>query len=96
MLWMVTEPDHVRAQNNRAYYQQLIRDEEEERRKGDDGAPPIDSSVKNRRILDDYRQSEEFATYEALCRGETTHVCAFCGKLFFMGSVLYTDNFIFS
>ena len=28
----------------------------------------------NKRILDDYRASEEFATYEALCRGEDTHV----------------------
>ena len=25
-------------------------------------------------MLDDYRSSEEFAAYEALCRGEDTHV----------------------
>lgn len=71
MRCVVTEPDHVRAQNNKAYYEQLIKEEEENRRKGDEGPPP---PVKNKRILDEYRQSEEFATYEALCRGEDTHV----------------------
>ena len=67
-----TEPDHVRAQNNKRYYEQMLMEEAAERRKGDEGdAPP---EFKNQRILDDYRASEEFMTYEALCRGEETHV----------------------
>ena len=37
-------------------------------------------------MLDDYRSSEEFAAYEALCRGEDTHVSTcnlvvFCDRL---------------
>ena len=40
----------------------------------------------NKRMLDDYRSSEEFASYEALCRGEETHVSTcnlgiLCGRL---------------
>ena len=51
-------------------------EEEVQRRKGDE-ADLTDvpaKEIQNQRILDEYRQSEEFATYEALCRGEHTHV----------------------
>ena len=39
-----------------------------EQKRGDDG------DIVNERQLDQYRKSEEYMTYEALCRGENTHV----------------------
>lgn len=48
----------------------MIADEEADKKKGDEGDAVDSSTVVNRRQLDDYRASEEFQTYEALCRGE--------------------------
>ncbi|XP_060074824.1 prolyl 4-hydroxylase subunit alpha-1-like isoform X2 [Ylistrum balloti] len=75
-------PDNTRAQNNKRYYQKMLNDRAAEARKlatqrgetGEDTAKQEEEVVKHERQLDEYRNSEEFATYEKLCRGETTHV----------------------
>lgn len=71
-------PHHTRAQNNRKYYEKLL---EEQRRKqyrrGEDGEEEDKTEEPNKyteRPLDEYRKSDEFQTYESLCRGEDTHV----------------------
>lgn len=72
-------PHHTRAQNNRKYYEKLL---EEQRRKqyrrGEDGEEEEDKTEEpnkyTERPLDEYRKSDEFQTYESLCRGEDTHV----------------------
>lgn len=71
-------PHHTRAQNNRKYYEKLL---EEQRRKqyrrGEDGGEEEDKTEEpnkyTERPLDEYRKSDEFQTYESLCRGEDTH-----------------------
>ncbi|XP_052687863.1 prolyl 4-hydroxylase subunit alpha-1-like isoform X1 [Crassostrea angulata] len=70
-------PHHTRAQNNRKYYEKLL---EEQRRKqyrrGEDGGEEDNTEEPNKyteRPLDEYRKSDEFQTYESLCRGEDTH-----------------------
>lgn len=70
-------PHHTRAQNNRKYYEKLL---EEQRRKqyrrGEDGEEEDKTEEPNKyteRPLDEYRKSDEFQTYESLCRGENTH-----------------------
>ncbi|KAK3090445.1 hypothetical protein FSP39_011937 [Pinctada imbricata] len=60
-------PYHTRAQNNRRYYERILKEHDE------------DSKVSEEGVVDDtqethYRQSEEFQTYESLCRGEDTKV----------------------
>lgn len=40
-----------------------------------------DGEITNKRQLDQYRSSEEYMTYEALCRGENTKVCTVQGIL---------------
>jgi len=71
--WLTLEPGHQRALNNKKYYEQVLEEAEAERRKGDEGDLPVqEEEFKNERILDDYRSSMEFATYEALCRNEIT------------------------
>ena len=65
----------MRAQNNKKYFQQMIAEEEEERRrKGDKGPFPEDTEFKNNPPYDEFRAYKEFPIYEALCRGEETHV----------------------
>ena len=71
--WLSIDPSHQRAQNNKVYYEQILAEEEAAKLKGDDGdlnQPPANPNVVNNRQLDGYRGSEEFQTYEALCRGE--------------------------
>jgi len=72
--WLAIDPTHQRAQNNKVYYEQILADEEAERQKGDAGdlnqPDAKQANVVNSRQLDGYRGSEEFQTYEALCRGE--------------------------
>lgn len=70
-------PHHTRAQNNRKFYEKLL---EEQRRKqyrrGEDGGEEDKTEEPNKyteRPLDEYRKSDEFQTYESLCRGEDTH-----------------------
>lgn len=74
----ISVPHHTRAQNNRKYYEKLL---EEQRRKqyrrGEDGGEEDKTEEPNKyteRPLDEYRKSDEFQTYESLCRGEDTHV----------------------
>lgn len=77
-------PDNDRAQNNVRYYKNMLAEKAEEARKkqnqrGETGEEPPEEpvqeeEVKHERILDEYRNSEEFSTYEKLCRGESTHV----------------------
>lgn len=59
-------PENTRAQNNKVYYEKVLHEDVQKR--GDDG------EVVNKRQLDSYRSSEEYMTYEALCRGEHTQV----------------------
>ncbi|XP_050391712.1 prolyl 4-hydroxylase subunit alpha-2 isoform X1 [Patella vulgata] len=65
------DPYHERARNNRGYYQRMIKEEAKSRKMGDDGEG-ISHEIKNKRHIDDYRNSNEFLTYESLCRGERT------------------------
>ncbi|CAD5121519.1 DgyrCDS10019 [Dimorphilus gyrociliatus] len=74
--WLNEEPNHVRAQSNHDYYSKLIREAKENGKKDEE----LDV-VNNPRQLDEYRQSEEFAKYEALCRGEETQVYPLAHKL---------------
>ncbi|XP_069123787.1 prolyl 4-hydroxylase subunit alpha-1-like isoform X1 [Argopecten irradians] len=77
-------PDNTRAQNNKRYYKKMINDRAAEAKRvssqrGETGEDIVEEKeeeveVKHERKLDDYRKSEEFATYEKLCRGEETHV----------------------
>ena len=72
----LAEPDHVRAQNNKRYYEEAIAKAAADKSAGpsNDDAADMRSGVKNERKLDEYRNSQEFRAYEALCRGEKTHV----------------------
>ncbi|XP_041364438.1 prolyl 4-hydroxylase subunit alpha-1-like [Gigantopelta aegis] len=64
--WLLLDPNHERAKNNKLYYERMILDEERrEGKRGDEEIP-----IKNERQVDDYRKSVEFTSYEALCRGE--------------------------
>lgn len=68
--WLTLEPNHQRAQSNLIHYQQIIDEEDTSHKKGDEGTP---ESIRNSRFQneqDEYRASQEFSTYEALCRGE--------------------------
>ncbi|XP_022316920.2 prolyl 4-hydroxylase subunit alpha-1-like isoform X1 [Crassostrea virginica] len=70
-------PHHTRSQNNRKYYEKLLEEQRrKQHRRGEDGEEPEAKEETNQfteRPLDDYRKSEEFQTYESLCRGEDTH-----------------------
>ncbi|XP_033757090.1 prolyl 4-hydroxylase subunit alpha-1-like isoform X1 [Pecten maximus] len=75
-------PDNTRAQNNKRYYKKMLNDRAIEARKlasqhgetGEETAEEEEIEIKHERKLDEYRNSEEFATYEKLCRGEDTHM----------------------
>lgn len=63
-------PDHQRAKNNKYYFEKLIEEEHtgSDQLRGETGEPKL----RNPRHIDDYRNSEEFYTYERLCRNEET------------------------
>ena len=66
----------MRAKNNKKYYEEMIAEEEKKKHEsagGDTGEVETDV-FKNKRQLDEYRRSSDFSAYEALCRGEETHV----------------------
>ncbi|KAJ8318338.1 hypothetical protein KUTeg_003429 [Tegillarca granosa] len=68
-------PNHERAKSNKGYYEKMIEEEEQKAKKrGDDGMEPEkkDKTIINNPKQDDYHQTEEFLTYEKLCRGENT------------------------
>ncbi|XP_021376327.1 prolyl 4-hydroxylase subunit alpha-1-like, partial [Mizuhopecten yessoensis] len=72
-------PDNTRAQNNKRYYKKMLNDRAIEShqlasQRGEIGVEDTEEEIKHERKLDDYRNSEEFATYEKLCRGEDTQV----------------------
>ena len=68
-MFVSAEPDHERANNNLRYYNQQLEERNRERgARGDTGDSP--EPFKNERLLDEYRKSDEFSRYEALCRGE--------------------------
>ena len=79
-------PHHTRSQNNRKYYEKLLEEQRrKQHRRGEDGEEPEAKEETNQfteRPLDDYRKSEEFQTYESLCRGEDTHVISLCQFIF--------------
>ncbi|GFN78299.1 prolyl 4-hydroxylase subunit alpha-1 [Plakobranchus ocellatus] len=62
---LTLDPTHERANNNKRYFEKMLQD--------DENREPL-SEEKKRTLYqtnrDDYRNSEEFLTYEALCRGE--------------------------
>lgn len=67
--WL-SEPDHVRAQNNLKYFEQQV---EEQKQAAHRQGKEVDEEAEliNYKPYDDYKSSEEFQTYEALCRGES-------------------------
>ena len=69
-----SEPDHSRASSNKYFYEQIIDEEDKNSKKRGDDAP---APFKNKRQLDEYRTSDEFTNYEALCRGEDVKVSYF-------------------
>lgn len=66
----IAEPHHERARNNKAFYQSSLQLELGDKPFSDDIVPEL----KNPRQMDPYRSTEEFLTYEALCRNEETQV----------------------
>ena len=73
---MFADPSNVRLQNNAVFYKEILAENE---MKGI--ITPV--VLQNARPADDYRASEDFVSYERLCRGEETIV----SKLFFFSSV---------
>ncbi|XP_076459710.1 prolyl 4-hydroxylase subunit alpha-1-like isoform X2 [Babylonia areolata] len=59
------DPDHERAFNNKRYYEDTLV------KQGENPAERAERPAMQRQA-DDYQQSSEFLTYEALCRGERT------------------------
>lgn len=64
-----TDPTHERAGNNKRYFEDMLIKGGESNSLSDGAERP---SLE--RVVDEYRQSQEFQTYEALCRGENTQV----------------------
>ncbi|BFZ17688.1 hypothetical protein BsWGS_20727 [Bradybaena similaris] len=58
------EPTHERAVNNKKYFETMLLEE------GRKQLPQADKKPGYQLSRDEYRNSEEFLTYEALCRGE--------------------------
>ena len=70
-VFSISEPDHSRAEQNKYFYEKMIQEEEtNSRKRGDDGQVPASKDFVNKRQLDEYRKSDEYSSYEALCRGE--------------------------
>ena len=71
-MFLFLVPDHQRAKNNKYYFEKIIEEEQAStgQQRGDTGEPLL----RNPRHIDEYRNSEEFYTYEKLCRGENTQV----------------------
>jgi len=66
---MFEDPANIRLKNNAVFYKDIMSQNE---MKGVVELPEL----KNVRPADDYRATEEFVTYERLCRGEETMVSA--------------------
>ncbi|ESO84721.1 hypothetical protein LOTGIDRAFT_196347 [Lottia gigantea] len=75
---LTIDPHHERAKNNRVYYERMIKEEEKSQKRGDEGSKNV---IHNIRKIDEYRNSDEFLTYESLCRGENTQVVKDADKL---------------
>ncbi|PVD38058.1 hypothetical protein C0Q70_00668 [Pomacea canaliculata] len=63
---LTLDPTHTRAFNNKRYFEDMLIKQGEDINSDDGQRPAV------KRVVDEYRQSKEFQTYEALCRGETT------------------------
>lgn len=59
------DPNHQRATNNKRYFEDMLIQQ------GESPSGSADRPALQRQV-DSYRQSSEFQTYEALCRGEVT------------------------
>lgn len=59
------DPTHERANNNKRYFEKMLEDEEKRRPLSEE-----DKRVQYQENRDSYRNTDEFLTYEALCRGE--------------------------
>lgn len=89
------DPDHIRAQNNRKYYMQIIdeeiaaaaaaaagshvetgRERAADSRRYEPHGDPVNVKPQNT-----YKTSDEFQTYERLCRGEKTQQVRCCRLL---------------
>ena len=66
---MFEDPTNIRLKNNAVFYKDIL---SENAMNGVVESPEL----KNARPSDDYRATEEFDTYERLCRGEETMVCS--------------------
>ena len=65
------DPDHERANKNMKYFvYQMEQRETAKPLRGDTGEGFPDEIMKNERNIEDYKRTEEFQTYEALCRDE--------------------------
>jgi len=73
------DPTNVRLRNNAVFYREIIAENEV-------NGVVTPTELQNTRPTDDYRASDEFVTYEKLCRGEETIV----SKLIF--SVLHCSE----
>ena len=84
----VLAPHHSRAQNNRKYYEKILKEQANE----DGDIQKDDENVR------DYRHSEEFMTYEKLCRGEETKVCivkpVYCNDVLISHSLHHEKIFV--
>jgi prolyl 4-hydroxylase len=69
------EPEHERALNNKRYFESMVQSTDKNKQKADQRP----GYQLNR---DEYRNSKEFLTYEALCRGEDVVPVANKDKLF--------------
>lgn len=70
---MFEDPTNIRLKNNAVFYKDILSDN------AMNGV--VEPELKNARPSDDYRASEEFVTYERLCRGEETMVSGYVCKL---------------
>lgn len=62
---LALDPTHERAANNKVYFEEMLI------KRGESVSDAAERPA-IKRVVDEYRQSQEFQTYEALCRGEDT------------------------
>jgi len=64
---LLEDATNIRLQNNAVFYKEILTENEL-------NGVVTEAVPKNTRPIDDYRSTEEFVTYERLCRGEETVV----------------------
>lgn len=79
-IFSFSAPDHTRARNNKAFYTKMLAEEQaSSNARGETGEieEQVVDSRKGKPEKDLYKTSNEFKTYEQLCRGESTQVCLY-------------------